>query len=332
MLVTNSIESFYNTKNNKKDLFSDYSKTAMNFRLKPVKISLNKSKKSKTIFLDNQINLPNNNTMNSKHAISNNNSIYNKEFIVTALKNDKSKTSSGFYHNKRKNLKIKSDNIINNNNIINIINYSKISSIYNSYNNSKISNTYTPKPKIKIKIIKKINEFNSLEKYILKAERTIKEMKHEYKPNLKEFYINKELKNYINKSKNIIHAKKDINSIYRDSHMLNNICDYVSNALFKMKIQKRNNIKKINIELNKKKSEILHKKILELKIKNKELPFEKLFKNKNFTTENLDINPKMKAQMIYKSCYPYNSIKALFDRFSHKKQLKTMLKNNTNII
>ena len=48
--------------------------------------------------------------------------------------------------------------------------------------------------------------------------------------------MNEELKNYINKSRTMIHAKHDLNSLYRDSHMLNSVCDYVSNALFILKI------------------------------------------------------------------------------------------------
>ena len=165
MELQNSIESKIKPKIISLSLFSDYNKTATNFRLKPTTIHLNKSNKSKTLFLDNKINVNLcNNTMYSNRQNSNNNSINNNELIKTAFKNDKSKTSSIFYHNKRNNLKLlKHNNIFNNkDNVINIINYSKISSIYNSYNNSNRSSHYTTKPpQIKIKIIKKIiiNQF-----------------------------------------------------------------------------------------------------------------------------------------------------------------------------
>ena len=55
-----------------------------------------------------------------------------------------------------------------------------INSLYSSYNNSNnITRFPTSKPEKKINIIKKINEFNSVEKYILKADQNIKEIRHE---------------------------------------------------------------------------------------------------------------------------------------------------------
>ena len=178
---------------------------------------------------------------------------------------------------------------------------------------------------MKVKFSNKLNEFNSLEKYILKAERNIKEVKYEYKPNLKEFYMNEELKSYINKSRTMIHAKNDLNSLYRDSHMLNSVCDYVSNALFILKTKKRNIIRKINKDLFKIRVENLHKKLLESKMKKDEIPKEKLFKNKILDTrDKIEINPRLKAQMIYKSCYPYNSIRTAFNRINNKNNLNLL--------
>ena len=334
MLVKNIENPFSNEEINKTSLFSNYNKTTINFRIKPFKIKLNKAKKSKTVFIntDNLNNLKTKkNINNSNKTNSEYNSIINnhKDLTLTASKNLKPKTCSNFYHKKNNNLKF-DDIIPNNHRIINIINYSKISSLYNTYNNSIA--TINSKPGLKIDIIKKINEFNSVEKYILKADKNIKEIKHEYRPNLEEFYINNQLRNYLKKSKNMIKAKDDLNKLYRDSHMLNNICDYVSNALFKLKTKKRNYIKNIKKELYQKKLEFAHKKMLDFKRKNMEIPEENLFKNKKFkTSDNIEIHPKIKAQMIYKSCYPYNSIKTLFDRNVHKNNLKLMQKNITNI-
>ena len=327
MLVKNIGIDFIKYNTYKTFLNSKFNKTSDNFREKPLKIYLNKNRKSKTVFIYSKDQNTINPKLNSIYTYKGNstiNSTTNNDITTITSKNiNPKKTYSYFNSRKNKRLQIKSDDIIyNNDKIINIINYSKISSLYNSYNNSNIKKNQISKPKIKIKIIKKINEFNSVEKYILKADKNIKEIKHEYKPNLNEFYINKELKNYINKSKKMIKAKDDLNQLYRDSHMLNNICDYVSNSLFKMKVKKRNYIKNINKELYIKKLENLHKKMLNLKILNEQIPDEKLFMKKKFgTTDSLEINPKLKAQLIYKSCYPYNSIKTMFDRFKHKKNL-----------
>ena len=157
----------------------------------------------------------------------------------------------------------------------------------------------------------------------------MKDIKREYKPNLVEFYINQQLKNYIKKSKTMLHVKDDLNTLYRNSYMLNNICDIVGNALFVLRIKKRNNMKRINTEINKKKNENKHTNILKLKIKNKEIPDEKLFIKKRYaTTDNLEFNTKTKAKLIYKNCYLSNSIKNSFDRYTHKKQLNILLNNN----
>ena len=75
------------------------------------------------------------------------------------------------------------------------------------------------------------------------------------------------------------------------------------------------------------------KKKMELKIKNEEIPDEKIFRNKIFMNiDNVEIHPKLKAQMIYKSCYPYNSIKTLFDKNNYKKNLKSIIKNKISLI
>lgn len=321
---------------NKNSIFSNYNKTAKNFRAKPFKIKLNKAKKSKTVFLTtdelNTIN-KNKNSINSIKANSAFNSIFsnNNDLTLIASKNNQPKTCSNFYNKKNKKININLNDIIpNNTHIINIINFTKISSLYKSNNNSNI--ILNPKPEIKNNIINKIKEFNSVEKYIIKADKNINEIKHEYKPHLEEFYINKELKDYLNKSKKMIRAKNDINQLYRDSRMLNNVCDYVSIALFKLKTKKRNYIKSIKKELNQKKSENLHKKMLDLKLRNMQIPEEKIFTLKKFkTSDNLNIHPKLKAQIIYKSCYPYNSIRTLFDRYKYKRNLNLLLKEQTFI-
>ena len=311
-------------------LFSEYKS---NFKIKQNIIKLNKTKKSKTTFFTDKykknLNFKNNyiTPLNNKYKNKTINSINNNEFTITSTKNNMPKTCLNFFHKKNPNLTIKTDGFINNkDSLINIINYSKISSFFNDHLKTKNDlRNYTAKPEMKAKFSNKLNEFNSLEKYILKAERNIKEVKYEYKPNLKEFYMNEELKSYINKSRTMIHAKNDLNSLYRDSHMLNSVCDYVSNALFILKTKKRNIIRKINKDLFKKRVENLQKKILESKMKKDEIPKEKLFKNKILDTrDKIEINPRLKAQMIYKSCYPYNSIRTAFNRINNKNNLKLL--------
>ena len=91
-----------------------------------------------------------------------------------------------------------------------------------------------------------------------------------------------------------------------------------------MKVKKRNYIKNINKELNIKKLEKIHKRMLNLKILNDQIPDEKIFLKQKFgTTDNLEINPKLKAKLIYKCSYHSNSIKTMFDRIKHKKNLNT---------
>ena len=311
-------------------LFSEYKS---NFKIKQNIIKLNKTKKSKTTFFTDKykknLNFKNNyiTPLNNKYKNKTINSINNNEFTISSTKNNMPKTCLNFFNKKNPNLTIKTDGFINNkDSLINIINYSKISSFFNDHLKTKNDlRNYTAKTEMKVKFSNKLNEFNSLEKYILKAERNIKEVKYEYKPNLKEFYMNEELKSYINKSRTMIHAKNDLNSLYRDSHMLNSVCDYVSNALFILKTKKRNIIRKINKDLFKKRVENLHKKILESKMKKDEIPKEKLFKNKILDTrDKIEINPRLKAQMIYKSCYPYNSIRTAFNRINNKNNLKLL--------
>ena len=311
-------------------LFSEYKS---NFKSKQNIIKLNKTKKSKTTFFTDKykknLNFKNNyiTPLNNKYKNKTINSINNNEFTISSTKNNMPKTCLNFFNKKNPNLTIKTDGFINNkDSLINIINYSKISSFFNDHLKTKNDlRNYTAKTEMKVKFSNKLNEFNSLEKYILKAERNIKEVKYEYKPNLKEFYMNEELKSYINKSRTMIHAKNDLNSLYRDSHMLNSVCDYVSNALFILKTKKRNIIRKINKDLFKKRVENLHKKILESKMKKDEIPKEKLFKNKILDTrDKIEINPRLKAQMIYKSCYPYNSIRTAFNRINNKNNLKLL--------
>ena len=311
---------------NKASLFTDYSKTSNNLKqnLGKYKINIEKDKCltfSKKNFLNQKCNtVYSMNVKTYKNPKKNNNTDINNIKLV----NKKSRTYSNFYYKKNNNNNVRTRN----NNIINIINLSKISSLYGKrlYSTSNTHN-YALKPELPLK--PKKTEFNSLEKYILKATNRVNEIKHEYKPNLEEFYINKQLQNYITKSKSMIHAKDDLNILYKDSHMLNNICDYVSNALFKLRIKKRNNIKEIKKELKRMKNENMHKKIMNMKMSNQQIPMEKLYTRKKYdSTNNIEINPKLKAPLIYQNCYAANNIKYLFDRFYYKKQLNSMLKNN----
>ena len=195
-------------------LFSDYRITTNTYR-KAVdrNANINKNSRSKNLTIPkNQLINEKCNTIYSIRPSSTLNSMNCQDYINAKKK--QSKTCSNFYPKINTKLRLRNFNTneINNNNdtdkIINIINFSKITSIYDSKLSSSKNNNIT-KPTFRIKP-KKINEFNSLEKYILKAHNQINEIKHEYKPNLGEFYINKQLKNYIKKSKNMIHAKDDL--------------------------------------------------------------------------------------------------------------------------
>ena len=314
-------------------LFSSYDNTVKNIKLNNIKIRERKTKEPKNIFIinNNIINFQNP-TINSVNLNNINTTFNTNEMDLIPQMNNFPKTCTNFFIDKNR-LKIKNENdkINNNKNIINIINYSQISSIYNSSNYSHSIGRFTSKPKIKINQ-KKNNEFNSLEKYISKADKTIKEIKYEYQPNLKEFYINSSLKKYMLKSKVMTHAKNDLNELYKNSHMFNRICDYVSNALFKMKIKKRSTTKNIKKELNQMKLENLHKNMLKLKLKNLEIPQEKLYKYKKLAANNFILNPKIKAQLIYQSCYPSNSIKTYFDRYNQKRELNSIINNKTNFL
>lgn len=321
---------------NKKSNISSYYKNVNMFRFKHLKTSINKPHKSFTL-----ISLKNNNIKinpNNKTNYSTNSSFnFKKDFDIILKKQQK--TQSYFYSQQNRKMKIKledntntKNNIIkknkDNSNIINIINFSKISSFYKTDNHLNNNSFSVSKPETKKKL-KRNKEFNSIEKNILKIERNMKDIKREYKPNLREFYINNQLKNYIKKSSTMLHVKNDLNSLYRNSYMLNNICDIVGNALFVLRIKKRNIMKKINNELNQKKDVNKHKNLLNLKIKNKEIPDEKIFiKQKYATTENLEFYPRLKAKLIYQNCYPSNSIKYSFDRYTHKKQLNLLINNN----
>ena len=338
-MMKNNQENELKQNDNKISLFSEYKK---NFKLKSPIIKLNKSKKSKTTFFTDKFknylkitnNYLNTSPINKNMTINNCINSNNNESTILATKNNTPKTCSNFFHKKKYNLTIRTDGLMNNkNNLINIINYSKLSSFFNDHiNKNNNLRNYTGKPETKIKLSRKLNEFNSLEKYIYKAEKNIKEVKYEYKPNLNQFYMNEQLKSYINKSKTMIHAKNDLNSLYRDSHMLNSICDYVSNALFILKTKKRNYIRKANKELFQIRIDNLYQKMIALKTKKDQIPREKLFKNKTINNkDNIEINPRFKAQMIYKSSYPYNSIRTAFDRINNKNNLKLILKKKINI-
>ena len=320
-------------------LFSDYRNTSNTYR-KAVdrNANINKIKKSKS----KNLTIPKNQLINEKcntiYSIRTSSTLNSMNYHdYKKAKNKQSKTCTNFYPKINTKLRLRNfqTNEINNNNdtdkFINIINFSKITSIYDSKLSSARNNNLA-KPPFRIKP-KKLNEFNSLEKYISKAHNQINEIKHEYKPNLGEFYINKQLKNYIKKSKNMIHAKDDLNILYKDSHILNSICDYVSNSMFKLRIKKRNNIKKMNKEINNLKIEKLKQSIMKMKARNKEVPEENLYIYNNFysTYNNFEFNPKLKAKLIYQSCYHSNSIKTVFDRINYKREFNSLLKNKIKI-
>ena len=106
----------------------------------------------------------------------------------------------------------------------------------------------------------------------------------------------------------MLHIKDDINNLYNDSTNLNNIIDYVSAKLFKL----RNNRNKIiKQEISKLNEEKHYKKLVKLKIKRGEIIQNKLFLKKSYLTDDYKIKKNLKAKLIYKNGYSSNSFKAM---------------------
>ena len=205
--------------------------------------------------------------------------------------------------------------------IINIINLSKISRMFNSFDKLKPNRTFNiqkyetletnQKDKKKMKI-------NILEENFNKKYSITKHIKHEYQPNLQKFYINGALRNYIKKSEKMINSKNDLNDIYKNSSLLNNIIDFISARLYKYR---KDINEKTKIEIRKKNSEKLYKRILNFKIKRGEIIQDKIFHKKEYLTYDDKINQKLKAKLIYKNGYSSNSFKVLKNRIFTQQQI-----------
>ena len=211
-------------------------------------------------------------------------------------------------------------------NLINIINLSKISMLYKSIDKSNGYKTfYIPNSKT-TKNVNKKKAFNNLEDYFRKKYNNIQPIKHEYKPNLQTFLINGNLKQFHKKSEKMMHIKNDINNIYKDSAILNNIIDYVSTKLYK--IRKDTN-KKANQEIKKTHEEKLYKKLMKLKIERGEISQDKLFYRKNYMTDDYNIKKRLKAKLIYKNGYSSNSFKVMLNKIKNQTQID-LEKNDNN--
>ena len=160
-------------------LFSDYRNTSNTYR-KAVdrNANINKIKKSKS----KNLTIPKNQLINEKcntiYSIRTSSTLNSMNYHdYKNAKNKQSKTCTNFYPKINTKLRLRNfqTNEINNNNdtdkFINIINFSKITSIYDSKLSSARNNNLA-KPPFRIKP-KKLNEFNSLEKYISKAHKCL---------------------------------------------------------------------------------------------------------------------------------------------------------------
>ena len=205
--------------------------------------------------------------------------------------------------------------------IINIINLSKISRIYSPFCNLKQKKTFKIQKYESIETNekdKKKTKINILEGNFNKRYSNNKEIKHEYQPNLQKFYINDALRNYIKKSEKMVKSKNDLNDIYKNSSLLNNIIDFINTKLYKYKKDINEKTKK---EIRQKNSEKLYKRILNFKIKRGEINKDKIFHKKDYLTYDDKINQKLKAKLIYKNGYSSNSFKVLKNRTFTQQQM-----------
>lgn len=209
--------------------------------------------------------------------------------------------------------------------LINIINLSKISTMYNFFENYKGNNTFLiQKPKTEKNISKK-TKFNYLEEYFKEKNIINQQIKHEYKPNLNNFLINGTLREFNKKSKEMKNLKSDLNNLYKDSSVLNNIISYIGTKLYRLRKNENEKSKQIIKQMNKEK---LYKKIMKLKMRKGEISQDRLFKRKNFMTEDYLIKKRIKQKLIYKNGYLSNSFKAKLNPIKIQQQIDSQ--NNIN--
>ena len=209
--------------------------------------------------------------------------------------------------------------------LVNIINLSKISMIYRSFRNNDGYKTFLfQKPKTTKNINRK--EIDYLDENFKKRCQNTKRIRHKYQSYLNNFIINDDLKQLHKKSKEMLHIKDDLNNLYKDSTNLNNIIDYVSAKLFKLR-NNRNEI--IKQEISKLNEEKHYKKLVKLKIKRGEIIQNKLFLKKSYLTDDYKIKKNLKAKLIYKNGYSSNSFKAMKNYIKSQTQIDI---NNKHLI
>lgn len=209
--------------------------------------------------------------------------------------------------------------------LINIINFSKLSNMYNSFDNLKDNKTNSFHKSLTNKNNNKMIKFNYLDQYFNKRYENMQQIK-QYKPNLTNFLINGTLKNYYEKSEKMNNCNNDLNKLYKDSSILNNIIDYIGAKLYKFKKDKNKREKQ---ELTKMNEEKLFKKVLKLKLKRGELSQDRIFVQKKYMTDDYKINKRIRAKIIYKNGYSSNSFKAVLNNIKNQ-QILNMKNNNNN--
>ena len=204
--------------------------------------------------------------------------------------------------------------------LINIINFSKISTFYNSFENSNEYKTLTIQRKKANKIANKKIKFGYLEDYFSKNNKNNEPKKREYKPNLKYFFVNDTLEQYNKKSNTIRHSNNEITNIYKDSSNLYNIIINVGKKLDALRIAQYRKIKQIKQMINKRNEKRPSKKILRLKIQRGEISQDKLFIKKKYMDNDFDfeIKKKLNLKLIYKNGYFSNSFKEIQNRIKNK--------------
>ena len=206
-------------------------------------------------------------------------------------------------------------------NIINIINLSKISRMYNSFDNLKPNNTSHLQKYLTFETNQKDTrktKISILEEQFNKKYSNNQKVKHEYQPNLEKFFINGALNKYMKKADKMIKTKNDLNDIYKNSSVVNNIIDYITAEIYKFRKDIDEKTKK---EIRKKNKEKHYKRILNIKTKRGEIIQDKVFLKKNFLTYDGKINQKLKAKLIYKNGYSSNSFKVLKNRILSQQQI-----------
>lgn len=273
----------------------------------------------------------------------------NGDKFIISPKSSKVKSQIDFnsknFENLKENFKTdKSDKSLKSKKKVNIINLSNLSLLYNSFDMSKSYKTFLIHKPLTYRTNSCNNEnfsynniitnnnnetncsdnnFKFLEKYF-NSKRKISSKIREYKPNLNSFFINGTLKKLNKKSDEMMHIKDDLNEIYRNSGLLNNIMDYLGKKLYKIKgikkLQIKNKLYKINDEGN-------YKKIIKLKLRRGEINKEKIYNKKDYEIDYLDINPKLKKKLIYKTGYFSNTIKSSVNKIKYRDQIECLNKH-----